>query len=274
MLTPGSKSCNCPYWEIFVSEPGSQRETAWEDRVQYVSIPTARLFHLSSTQMCSATVKRSAFCRRAIWSGRHVNCATYSSIQASVSFVPTKLKRKFTGSATDAKGPIVHGGLLTAMGWRAKGKLSCSDVTHGARDNTVKRDSQRWEHAAALCFHLTTLEGPPFVGVSGFASDAQRPRSHASYELINKTNPLSVTIFFPLSRLASPSPAVFQCTHLPHQLCHLLLPFQLRTGVEKLIRPLRGSALLGSLASGRVYKYTFVHFKVNVGLRSWWECSA
>lgn len=139
--------------------------------------------------------QRSAFCHRAIWSGRNVNCATHSSIRASVSFVPTKPKGKFTGSATDAKGPIVHQGLITASDWRAKGKLSCSDMTQGARDNTVKRDSQRWEHAAALCFHLTTLEGSHFVGVSGFAPDTQRLRSHKSYKLINKTNPLPVIIF-------------------------------------------------------------------------------
>lgn len=48
-------------------------------------------------------------------------------------FIKTRPKGNFTGSAMDAKGPIVHQGCLTVSGWRAKRRLSCLDKTHGGK---------------------------------------------------------------------------------------------------------------------------------------------
>lgn len=171
--------------------------------------------------MCSATVKDQRFVTEpsdpdVMWTVPHT--AAYEPL---CPLSRQSRKESLLARQQMPKGPLC---IKDSSQHRAKGKLSCSDMTQGARDNTVKRDSQRWEHAAALCFHLTTLEGSHFVGVSGFASDTQRLRSHKSYKLINRTNPLPVIIFSfvlisftkprcvsvytPSSQALSPSPAL------------------------------------------------------------------
>lgn len=114
--------------------------------------------------------QRSVICHRSIWSGRNANSGSHSRIQASVC-VAAKPRKKFSGSAKDGEGPIVHQRLLTALGVRAKVKLSHWHMTQGGGTN-----SQRWG-SLQLCA-ITALADTHFVWASGFASNTQRLMSH------------------------------------------------------------------------------------------------
>lgn len=173
-----------------------------------------------------------------------VPCAT-----ANKPFIKTRPKGNFTGSAMDAKGPIVHRGCLTASGWRGgEGEAKGFHVwiRHmGASDETIMCDNQRWEFILLKYFgSLTVSQCPALSHTTQWPSSQKHvyvnilnewqlslcPDLNLLYSLFHFVFSVLPSLFFLLrlisflfwlSWLASPTadyPAVFQCICPPPSL--------------------------------------------------------